>query len=158
MKRERIGIVLGMLVLVAVLAVANAAAYSGSEGGYYVKLVVPQEHSNTSPEDGYNVTFSASTQTAGFLGTEEGYTINLNLYTCGVGGAYNESDMRLYLVPEQAFVSHWCSIPANDPICLWERLRGGVAEVPVFTVIGTIALIGVLSVLLGITTRKKRKE
>ncbi|MBN1762998.1 MAG: hypothetical protein JW878_08005 [Methanomicrobia archaeon] len=156
MKRERIGILLGIVALVTVL-VANAAAYSGSEDGYHVKLVVPQEHTDTSPEDDYNMTFIASTQTAGLLGTEGGYNININLYTNGVGGAYNESGMRLYLVPEQAFISHWCDIPANDPLCFWERLRGA-AKAPVFTFIGSIALIGILSVLLGITTRKKRKK
>ncbi|HUV02874.1 MAG TPA: hypothetical protein VMW67_05460 [Desulfobacteria bacterium] len=159
MSTRRLGILLlGILVLVTVLVVANATAYSGSEGGYHVKLVVPQEHSNTSPDDGYNMTFIASTQTAGFLGTEGGYNLNLNLYTSGVGGAYNESGLRLYLVPEQAFISHWCDIPANDPICLWERLRGGAVVAPVFTLIGTIALIGILSVLLGITTRSKKRK
>jgi hypothetical protein len=117
MSTRRLGILLGVLVLAAVLVVANAAAYSGSEGGYHVKLVVPQEHSDTSPEDSYNMTFIASTQTAGFLGTEGGYNLNLNLYTSGVGGAYNESGLRLYLVPKQAYISHWCDIPANDPIC-----------------------------------------
>jgi hypothetical protein len=155
--RRLVILFLGMLVLATVL-VANATAYSGSEGGYHVKLVVPQEHSDTSPDDGYNMTLSASTQTAGFLGAEGGYNLNLNLYTSGVGGAYNESGLRLYLVPEQAFISHWCDIPANDPICLWERLRGAVAEVPVFTFIGTIALIGILSLILGITTRSTRRK
>ncbi len=154
MMRQRLGILLGMLVLATVL-VANAAAYSGSESGYHVKLVVPQEHTDTSPEDVYNMTFSVSTQTAGFLGTEGGYRLGLNIYKSGVGGGYNESGLRLYLVPEQAYVSHWCDIPANDPPCFWERLRGA-AEVPVLTLIGSLALIGIMSVLFAATLRKRK--
>jgi hypothetical protein len=153
MMKQRLGILLGMLALATVL-VANAAAYSGSEGGYYVKLVVPQEHSNTSPDDGYNMTFIVSTQTAGFMRTEGGYRLGLNIYTSGVGGGYHENDLRLYLVPEQAYVSHWCGIPANDPICLLARIRAAV-PVPALTLIGSIALIGIMSVLLAATLRKR---
>jgi hypothetical protein len=153
MSNPRIVSLLGILALAAVL-VAPAAAYSGSEGGYHVKLVVPGEHSDTSPVDGYNMSFSASTEMAGFLRTEAGYNINLNLYPSGVGGGYNESGLRLYLVPEQAFISHWCDIPANDPVCFWERLRA--AEVPAVTLTGFIALVGILSVVISIKIRRKR--
>ena len=157
MMRQRLGILLlGVLALVTVLVVANAAAYSGSEGGYHVKLVVPQEHTDTSLVDGYNITFSASTEMAGFLRTEAGYNINLNLYPSGVGGGYNESGLRLYLVPEQAYISHWCDIPANDPVCFWEWLRGA-AEVPAVTLTGLAILVGILSAIILTTIRGKRR-
>jgi hypothetical protein len=155
MSTSRIVCLLGMLALATVLMVAPAAAYSGSEGGYYVKLVVPGEHTDTSPEDGYNMTFSASTQMAGFLGTEGGYNLNLNLYPSGVGGGYNESGFRLYLVPEQAYISHWCDIPANDPFCFWERLREA-AEVPAVTLTGSVVLVGILSAIILLTIRRRR--
>jgi hypothetical protein len=155
MMRQRLGILLGILVLTTVILVAPAAAYSGSEGGYHVKLVVPEEHLDTSPDDSYNMTFSASTQTAGYLHTEDGYNINLNLYPSGVGGGYNENGFRLYLVPEQAYISHWCDIPANDPPCIWERLRGA-AEVPAVTFTGLAVLVGILSAIILVTIRRRR--
>jgi hypothetical protein len=155
MSTSRIVSLLGMLALATVLMVATIAAYSGSEGGYYVKLVVPGEHLDTSPEDEYNMTFSVSTQTAGFLHTEAGYNLNLNLYPGGVGGGYNESGFRLYLVPEQAYISHWCEIPPNDPPCFWERLRGA-AEVPAVTLTGLVVLVGILSTIILRTVRRRR--
>jgi hypothetical protein len=156
MNTRRFIILLGILTLAITLLVAPVAAYSSSEGGYHVKLVVPGEHLDTSPEDGYNMTFSASTQTAGYLHTEGGYNINLNLYPSGVGGGYNESGLRLYLVPEQAYISHWCDIPANDPPCIWERLRGA-AEVPAVTFTGLVVLVGILSAITLVTIRRKRR-
>jgi hypothetical protein len=156
MSNLRIVILLGILVLTTVILVAPVAAYSGSEGGYHVKLIVPEELLGTSPEDGYNMTFSASTQTAGYLHTEAGYNININLYPSGVGGGYNESGLRLYLVPEQAYISHWCDIPANDPPCFWERLRRA-AEVPAVTFTGLVVLVGILSAIIVVTIRRKMR-
>ncbi len=119
MNTSRIVSLLGILTLASLVIVTPVTAYSGSESGYYVKLVVPEEHKDTAPEANYRLTVLASTQTAGFLRTESGYNINLNLYPSGVGGGYNESGFRLYLVPEQAYISHWCEIPANDPLCIY---------------------------------------
>jgi hypothetical protein len=153
-SNTRIVGLLGILALTALLLITPIAAYSGSKDGYYVKLVVPGEYKDTSPEGDYQLTFVASTQMAGFLGTKDGYNINLNLYPSGVGGGYNESGVRLYLVPEQAYISHWCDIPANDPPCFWERLQA--AEVPAVTFAGFVVLVGILSAILLRTIRRKR--
>jgi hypothetical protein len=115
MSTSRIVGLLGILALATILLVANAAAYSGSESGYYVKLVVTQSYANTLFDDGFAVTFIVSPQTTGLLRTEAGYNLNLNLYPSGVGGGYTESGLRLYLVPEQAYISYQYEITANDP-------------------------------------------
>ena len=96
MIRKKVLLLIFLLTL-ANLSVANVSAYSGSESGYQVDFIVDSE-------------------TSGFLGTEGNYKLGINLYTSGVGGEYNEVGYKLYLVPEQAFISYTYGITTNDPI------------------------------------------
>lgn len=109
-----------IIVLIFTLSVACASGFSGSESGYNVELVTPMEFADSPPEDLYMMTFIVNPTTSGLMATEGGFTVNLNLYSNGVGGYYNENDYELYLVPEQAFISHLYDITANDP-APWNR-------------------------------------
>lgn len=158
MIRKRALLLLFIFILaLATVSVANISAYSGSESGYHVKLVTPQEFADTSSEDDYKTTFIVNSETSGFLRTEGNYKLGLNLYTSGVGGGYSEEGFKLYLVPEQAFISYCCDITANDPICIGRRLIAAAAKVPAITPIGILALIGILSVVLAVATLRRRK-
>lgn len=126
MKMRRRCLFLLVILAWAVVSVTMVSAYSGTEAGYHVKLVVPHEFSDTAHEGGYRMPFSLNPTTSGFLSTENGYKIALNLYTSGVGGAHNEDGFTLYLVPEQAFISYSYDITANDP-----SREGPVQEPPV---------------------------
>lgn len=158
MIRKKVLLLLFIFILALTTAsVANVSAYSGSESGYHVKLVTPPEFADTSSEDAYRMTFIVNPETSGFLRTEGNYKLGLNLYTSGVGGGYSEEGFKLYLVPEQAFISYSCDITANDPICI-ERRPIAAAEVPAITPIGMLALIGILSVVLAVATMRKRRK
>ena len=107
-----------ILFLIFMLTLGHVSAYSGSESGYHVKLITPQEFSTTSPEDAYKMSFIVNPDTSGFLRTEGNYKIGFNLYTSGVGGSYCEDGCKLHLVPDEAFISYTYDITANDP-CWW---------------------------------------
>jgi hypothetical protein len=112
MTKERVVLFVFLLVFA---AVTNVSAYAGSESGYHITLVTPQEFADTMSEDAYKMAFIVNPATAGFLRTEGNYKLGLNLYTRGVSGAYREDGFELYLVPEQAFISYAYDITANDP-------------------------------------------
>ena len=73
--------------------------------------------------------------------TEGNYSIQFDIYTSGVGGAYSEGGYSLYLVPGDAIISYLCGITANDQPC------GGpispVPEVPTIILL-SIGLLGIL--------------
>lgn len=95
----------------------NVQEYSGSEGGYKIKFVILRGYSDIPQENDYNMSFLVSSATSGYLRTEGNYKLGLNLYATGIGGAYNEDGYKLYLVPDQAFLSYKCDITVNDPSC-----------------------------------------
>ena len=103
-------------VTLAYLLVTNGSAYSGSESGYHITLGILNEYTDTSSEDAYKMTFMVNPTTSGLSSTEGDLNFGLNIYSRGVGGAYSEDGFKLYVVPEQAFVSYTYAITANDPL------------------------------------------
>jgi hypothetical protein len=114
--RARTLLLLLALIALVMLTIAAVTAYSGTEAGYRLSLVTPQEYADPAPENGYTIACIANPTTVGVIRTEGGYSIGLNVYTSGVGGVYNEVGYHLYLVPEQAFISYQYDITANDPV------------------------------------------
>jgi hypothetical protein len=114
-------------VTLASLSVTNVSAYSGYESGCYITLGIPNEYTDTSSEDACKMTFMVNPTTSGLSSTEGDFKLGLNIYSRGVGGAYSEGNFKLYLVPEQAFVSYTYAITANDPPWLYTHTDVGVA-------------------------------
>lgn len=106
-----------VLFIILVISSGIASAYTGSESGYHIKLVTPQEFSDALQENTYRMNFIVNPTNSGFLRTEGIYKISLSLYPGSTGVRYSEQGYRLYLVPEQAFISYTCGITANDPDC-----------------------------------------
>ena len=84
-----------------------------TESGIKLKSVTPLIGSIQANESA-NVGLVISPHTSAIRINESGYSIEGNLYSRGVGGNFNEGNIILYLVPEDAFRSYKEDITAYD--------------------------------------------